>query len=140
MGLGEVMLLYVHVVHMVVVMVLLVIRTAFAFGLALPFAAPELLVVFLVGCAGCVAMDIRIRMDIAETGTPSAPPTRVVDEYCVAAPIEAVVTPAPGAEESARGEVAPIVLGSIVSRLAKHFENVRGHDLRQRRYMTKVDY
>jgi fructoselysine 6-phosphate deglycase len=46
----------------------------------------------------------------------------------------------PGVEVSARGEVAPIVLGSIVSRLAKHFENVRGHDLHQRRYMTKVDY
>lgn len=46
----------------------------------------------------------------------------------------------PGVEGSARGEVAPIVLGSIVSRLAKHFENVRGHDLSQRRYMTKVEY
>jgi fructoselysine 6-phosphate deglycase len=46
----------------------------------------------------------------------------------------------PGVEASARGEVAPIVLGSIVSRMAKHFENVRGHDLSQRRYMTKVDY
>jgi fructoselysine-6-P-deglycase FrlB-like protein len=43
-------------------------------------------------------------------------------------------------EGSARGEVAPIILGSIVSRMAKHFENVRGHDLSQRRYMTKVEY
>lgn len=46
----------------------------------------------------------------------------------------------PGVEASTRGEVAPIVLGSIVSRLAKHFENVSGHDLSLRRYMTKVDY
>lgn len=46
----------------------------------------------------------------------------------------------PGVGASARGEVAPIVLGSIVSRMAKHFENVRGHDLSQRRYMTKVEY
>jgi len=46
----------------------------------------------------------------------------------------------PGIDANNRGEVAPIVLGSIVSRLAKHFENVRGHDLSQRRYMTKVEY
>lgn len=46
----------------------------------------------------------------------------------------------PGVDASARGEVAPIVLGSIVSRMAKHFENVRGHDLNLRRYMTKVEY
>ena len=46
----------------------------------------------------------------------------------------------PGVPVSMRGEVAPILLGSSVSRLAKHFEAVRCHDLKLRRYMFKVDY
>lgn len=46
----------------------------------------------------------------------------------------------PGVPEAVRGEVAPIALGAIVSRLAKHFESVRGHDLELRRYMFKVEY
>jgi len=46
----------------------------------------------------------------------------------------------PGVPDAARAEVAPIALGAIVSRLAKHFESVRGHDLELRRYMFKVEY
>jgi fructoselysine 6-phosphate deglycase len=46
----------------------------------------------------------------------------------------------PGVPASMRGEVAPILLGASVSRLAKHLEAVRGHDLKLRRYMFKVDY
>jgi fructoselysine-6-P-deglycase FrlB-like protein len=46
----------------------------------------------------------------------------------------------PGVPEQARAEVAPIALGAIVSRLARHFEAVRGHDLELRRYMFKVEY
>jgi fructoselysine-6-P-deglycase FrlB-like protein len=46
----------------------------------------------------------------------------------------------PGVPKSARGEVAPIALGAIVTRLSRHFESQTGHDLDSRRYMTKVDY
>ena len=46
----------------------------------------------------------------------------------------------PGVPQGARAEVAPIALGAIVSRLAKHFESVRGHDLELRRYMFQVEY
>lgn len=46
----------------------------------------------------------------------------------------------PGVAAAARSEIAPIALGSTVSRLAKHFAAVRGHDLELRRYMSKVEY
>lgn len=46
----------------------------------------------------------------------------------------------PGVPEAARSEVAPIALGTIVSRLAQHYEAVTGHDLDTRRYMFKVKY
>ena len=46
----------------------------------------------------------------------------------------------PGIPDAYRGEVGPIVLGSLASRLARHFESVTGHSLDQRRYMHKVEY
>jgi fructoselysine 6-phosphate deglycase len=46
----------------------------------------------------------------------------------------------PGIPEAYRGEVGPIVLGALASRIAQHFEAVTGHDLDTRRYMHKVEY
>ena len=46
----------------------------------------------------------------------------------------------PGIPEAYRGEVGPIVLGALASRIAQHFEAVTGHSLDERRYMHKVDY
>ncbi|QKV92413.1 SIS domain-containing protein [Streptomyces sp. NA02950] len=46
----------------------------------------------------------------------------------------------PGVPEQLRGEISPIVLDVLVTRLARHYEAVRGHDLDQRRYMFKVAY
>jgi fructoselysine 6-phosphate deglycase len=46
----------------------------------------------------------------------------------------------PGIPETYRGEVGPLVLGALASRIAQHFEAVTGHDLNTRRYMHKVEY
>lgn len=46
----------------------------------------------------------------------------------------------PGVPAAARADVAPIALGTLVSRLAQHYEAVTGHDLNTRRYMFKVEY
>lgn len=39
-----------------------------------------------------------------------------------------------------RPVVSPLVVGALASRLAQHYESVRGHDLEQRHYMFKVEY
>jgi fructoselysine 6-phosphate deglycase len=46
----------------------------------------------------------------------------------------------PGIPENYRGEVGPLVLGALASRIAQHFEAATGHDLNTRRYMHKVEY
>ncbi len=46
----------------------------------------------------------------------------------------------PGIEPAMRPYVSTYVLFAMQSRLAEHFEAVRGHDLKNRRYMFKVDY
>jgi fructoselysine 6-phosphate deglycase len=46
----------------------------------------------------------------------------------------------PGIPDAHRGEVGPLVLGALASRIAQHFEAVTGHDLNTRRYMFKVEY
>jgi fructoselysine 6-phosphate deglycase len=46
----------------------------------------------------------------------------------------------PGIEASMRPFVSTFALSALVSRLAEHFEAVRGHSLETRRYMFKVDY
>jgi fructoselysine-6-P-deglycase FrlB-like protein len=46
----------------------------------------------------------------------------------------------PGVEDAQRGLVTPVLLMALVSRLAAHFEDVRGHDLDLRRYMGVVPY
>ncbi len=46
----------------------------------------------------------------------------------------------PGVPAQVRPDVSPIVIGALMSRLAQHYESVRGHDLKQRHYMFKVDY
>jgi fructoselysine 6-phosphate deglycase len=46
----------------------------------------------------------------------------------------------PGIPQAHRGEVGPLVLGALASRIAQHFEAVTGHDLNTRRYMFKVEY
>jgi fructoselysine 6-phosphate deglycase len=45
-----------------------------------------------------------------------------------------------GIPEAYRGEVGPLVLGSLTGRIAQHFEAVTGHELNTRRYMHKVEY
>lgn len=45
-----------------------------------------------------------------------------------------------GVPSELRGEVTPIVLGVLASRLAEHMEAVTGHSLDERRYMYKVEY
>lgn len=46
----------------------------------------------------------------------------------------------PGIEPAMRPFVSTYALFALQSRLAEHFEAVRGHDLKDRRYMFKVDY
>ncbi|UNO43287.1 SIS domain-containing protein [Streptomyces sp. MST-110588] len=46
----------------------------------------------------------------------------------------------PGVPEAVRGDITPIALDVFVTRLARHYESVRGHDLDQRRYMFRVEY
>jgi fructoselysine 6-phosphate deglycase len=46
----------------------------------------------------------------------------------------------PGVPDGHRDVVSPIVMMAWVSRLAAHYEDVRGHSLDLRRYMTKVAY
>jgi fructoselysine 6-phosphate deglycase len=46
----------------------------------------------------------------------------------------------PAIEPAMRPFVSTYVLFAMQSRLAEHFEAVRGHDLKNRRYMFKVDY
>ena len=46
----------------------------------------------------------------------------------------------PGIEPEMRPFVSTYVLFAMQSRLAEHFEAVRGHDLKNRRYMFKVEY
>lgn len=46
----------------------------------------------------------------------------------------------PGVPAEARGEVSPLVIAALISRLARHYESVRGHDLEQRHYMFQVEY
>lgn len=46
----------------------------------------------------------------------------------------------PGIADSVRGDFSTLVIGALASRLAQHYESVRGHDLQTRRYMFKVDY
>lgn len=46
----------------------------------------------------------------------------------------------PGVPEEVRGDITPIALDVFGTRLARHYESVRGHDLDQRRYMFQVAY
>jgi fructoselysine 6-phosphate deglycase len=46
----------------------------------------------------------------------------------------------PGIPADFRGDVSGIVVGALANRLAQHYESLRGHDLKQRHYMFKVDY
>ena len=46
----------------------------------------------------------------------------------------------PGIEPAMRSFVSTYALFALQSRLAEHFEALRGHDLKTRRYMFKVDY
>jgi len=46
----------------------------------------------------------------------------------------------PGIETSQRGFASHFVLDALMSRLSQHFEIVSGHNLKNRRYMFKVEY
>lgn len=46
----------------------------------------------------------------------------------------------PGVAPQMRPHVTPLVVGALASRLAQHYEAVRDHDLKTRRYMFLVDY
>ncbi|MEF3116661.1 SIS domain-containing protein [Streptomyces chrestomyceticus] len=46
----------------------------------------------------------------------------------------------PGVPEAVRGDITPIALDVFGTRLARHYESVRGHDLDKRRYMFQVEY
>ena len=46
----------------------------------------------------------------------------------------------PGVPDEQRGVVSPLIMMAWVSRLAAHYEDVRGHSLDMRRYMTRVAY
>lgn len=46
----------------------------------------------------------------------------------------------PGLSAEGRAIVSPLVLAKVISRLAKHYEAVRGHCLDQRRYMFRTVY
>lgn len=46
----------------------------------------------------------------------------------------------PGISTDVRPDLTPLVVAALASRLAQHYEAVRDHDLKTRRYMFKVDY
>lgn len=46
----------------------------------------------------------------------------------------------PGVPAEVRGDLSPLVHYDLATRLAQHFEAVRGHHLDQRRYMFRVQY
>ncbi|MDR3069880.1 MAG: SIS domain-containing protein [Propionibacteriaceae bacterium] len=46
----------------------------------------------------------------------------------------------PGIAADKREVVSPLIISQIISRLAKHYEAVRGHSLEQRRYMFRTVY
>jgi fructoselysine-6-P-deglycase FrlB-like protein len=46
----------------------------------------------------------------------------------------------PGVEPAMRPFASHFALDAVMSRLAQHFEAATGHDLRNRRYMFKVEY
>lgn len=46
----------------------------------------------------------------------------------------------PGISSQVRPDLTPLVVAALASRLAQHYEAVRDHDLKTRRYMFKVDY
>lgn len=46
----------------------------------------------------------------------------------------------PGVPAHLRGDITPIALDVFGTRLARHYESVRGHDLDKRRYMFQVEY
>jgi fructoselysine 6-phosphate deglycase len=46
----------------------------------------------------------------------------------------------PGVASQMRGEITPVALGVLCSRLAEHFESVTGHSLDERRYMGRMAY
>jgi fructoselysine 6-phosphate deglycase len=46
----------------------------------------------------------------------------------------------PGIPADLRGDVSPLAVAILMSRLAKHYESLRGHDLEQRHFMFKVEY
>lgn len=66
---------------------------------------------------------------------------RFLETYCKRAKyIDVADLSLPGVPPNLRADVSPIVIGALASRLAQHYESVRGHDLDQRHYMFKVDY
>lgn len=66
---------------------------------------------------------------------------KFLERYCAKARYVDVATLAlPGVPPELRPDVSPLVVGALASRLAQHYESVRGHDLEQRHYMFKVEY
>ncbi|MDO5738782.1 MAG: SIS domain-containing protein [Ornithinimicrobium sp.] len=45
-----------------------------------------------------------------------------------------------GVDPELRADLTPLVIAGLCSRLAQHYEAARGHDLKQRKYMFKVEY
>ncbi len=66
---------------------------------------------------------------------------RFLDQDCKKAKyVDVADLTLPGIPKSMRPDVSPLVVGALASRLAQHYEAVRGHDLELRNYMFKVDY
>lgn len=66
---------------------------------------------------------------------------RFLDQYCKKAKyIDVADLTLPGIPKSMRADISPLVVGALASRLAQHYESVRGHSLEERNYMFKVEY
>jgi fructoselysine 6-phosphate deglycase len=98
---------------------------------------------FFQGAFEMVDHDVPVILWLAEDASrPMAERAqRFLETYCAKAKyVDTTDLDLPGIPASMRADVTPLVVAALASRLAQHYESVRGHDLDQRRYMFKVDY
>lgn len=64
-----------------------------------------------------------------------------LEKYCAKAHfVDTVGLELPGVAAELRPDVTPLLISTLASRLAQHYEVARNHDLKQRRYMFEVEY
>lgn len=64
-----------------------------------------------------------------------------LEKYCAKAHfVDTVGLDLPGVAAELRPDLTPLLVGTLASRLAQHYEAARNHDLKQRHYMFEVEY